>query len=153
MYILRVHYSYLLTTLNWWVIKQVALSPYMWSNNSTACSTKLGGALEWDYSTDSDSSTSQEFWHLYSTDIIPSVHMQWQNLWTHYQKLLSNYCIPNCTKGISGIVCIKAARQTYQDQKIKKENSFSGHLTEEVTVPVSIETQFLLLLKQEWTGE
>lgn len=55
---------------------------------------------------------------------------------------------PNCTKGISGIVCIKAARQTYQDQKIKKENSFSGHLTEEVTVPVSIETQFLLLLKQ-----
>ena len=38
--------------------------------------------------------------------------------------------------------------QTYQDQKIKKENSFSGHLTEEVTVPVSIETQFLLLLKQ-----
>lgn len=47
-----------------------------------------------------------------------------------------------------GIACLKVARQTYQDQKIKEENSFSGHLTEEVTVPVSIETQFLLLLKQ-----
>lgn len=45
--------------------------------------------------------------------------------------------------GRSGIACIKVAQQTYQDQKIKEENSFSGHLTEEVTVPVSIETQFL----------
>lgn len=152
MYILRVHYSYLLTTLDWWIIKQVALSPYMWSNNSTACSTKLGGALEWDYSTDSDSSTSQEFWHLYSTDIIPSVHND--KTYEHTTKNFSQTTVfPNCTKGISGIVCIKAARQTYQDQKIKKENSFSGHLTEEVTVPVSIETQFLLLLKQGWTGE
>ena len=58
-------------------------------------------------------STSIQYWyHTFNT--------QWQNLWTHYQKPLSNYCIPNCTKGISGVVCIKIAQWYCRPTKTRR---------------------------------
>lgn len=95
-------------------------------------------------------STSIQYWyHTFSTHAVTK-------LMNTLPKLLSNYCIPQLHKRNKWHCMHKSSTmilQTYQDQKIKKENSFCGHLTEEVTVPVSIETQFLLLLKQGWTGE